>query len=419
LLSLAVAAVSCGHPATHARDAAGDVAIDATRPLPVLRATSEVCKLLSNLNTSDPTANDVQFRSNVLGADLGIPVATTDQLFLFFGDTIGFAGIWPVGQSHPDSIGYAAATAIDLPAQLCSQLGIVSLPASQSIGPTVDARVQADFAGAAMVAPPGGSLADYIHNPAGGGGTTFPNLPGDFEVPSGAFAYGGAIYIFYTTVVSPTDKTMIGSYLARWDAPATRGVPSYQILYTIDERADAAGALGGNFINIAAVAEGDYVYLFGTGEYRASPVSLARKRLDSLATAGSFDLTATPIIATPGYGETSVRYFAAIDRWMFLAEEQVAGANRIVARFADHAEGPWSDAIVVHDMADAAFRASYCCAVDNDCQGIAFMNCDRTGFYGTYLLPDVALTSDGSFTVTYTMSSFDSYDVALFQATFR
>jgi len=172
-------------------------------------------------------------------------------------------------------------------------------------------------------------------------------------------------------------------------------------------------------INIAAVADGDYVYLFGTGEYRASPVSLARKRLDALATAGGFDLAAAPIIATPGYGETSVRYFAAIDRWMFLAEEQYAGANRIVARFADHAEGPWSDAIVVHDMADPAFRASYCCAVDNDCTGVAFMNCDKTGFYGTYLLPDLAVAADGSFTVTYTMSSFDPYDVALFQATFR
>src|SRR5206468_1114377 len=126
----------------------------------------------------------------------------------------------------------------------------------------------------------------------------------------------------------------------------------YDIQYAIDERLDTAGALGGDFINIAAVAAGDYVYLFGTGAYRASAVHLARKRLDALATPGGFDVAPTAIIAAAGYGETSVRYYAAIDRWMFLAEEQLAGANRIVARFADHAEGPWSDAIVVHDMAD-------------------------------------------------------------------
>jgi len=47
------------------------------------------------------------------------------------------------------------------------------------------------------------------------------------------------------------------------------------------------------------------------------------------------------------------------------------------------------------------------------------MHCDRTGFYGTYLFPDVALHGDGSFTVTYTMSSFDPYNVALFTATFH
>jgi hypothetical protein len=45
------------------------------------------------------------------------------------------------------------------------------------------------------------------------------------------------------------------------------------------------------------------------------------------------------------------------------------------------------------------------------------MNCDRTGFYGSYLLPELELDPDG-FTLTYTLSSFDPYDVALFRAHF-
>lgn len=432
---LALLAPACHHgsPAGPSDAALVDTMPDAPRLLPVLQATTELCKLLSNANTSDPTPNDVQFRSNVLGADLGISVDDAGKFYLLFGDTIGFAGIWGGGQSHPDSVGYALdpASAIAAnPALLCSDLQILSLPAAQSIGPTVDPRVMADFAGAAMTAPAGQTLAQYIHNPSGTTTMSFPSLPGDFEVPSGAFAYNGAIYVFYTTVASRADPTMKGSYLARWTSPVTSGVPSYQILYGIDERFDGAGPLGGDFINIAAVASGDYVYLFGTGAYRASPVHLARTALATLDTGGAierFDAATrtwtssagAPIIATAGHGETSVRYYAAIDRWMFLAEQLTADGNRIVARFADRAEGPWSDAIVVSDMADAAFRTRYCCAVDNACQGVQFLNCDQTGFYGSYLLPDVAVAADGSFTVTFTLSSFSPYNVALFQATFR
>lgn len=66
-------------------------------------------------------------------------------------------------------------------------------------------------------------------------------------------------------------------------------------------------------------------------------------------------------------------------------------------------------------------RTRACCAAgcgSNNCQGEQFFHCDRTGFYGSYLLPDVVLQPDGSFTATYTLSSFDPYNVALFTATF-
>jgi hypothetical protein len=37
---------------------------------------------------------------------------------------------------------------------------------------------------------------------------------------------------------------------------------------------------------------------------------------------------------------------------------------------------------------------------------------------GAYLLPGVQAHADGSFTVVYTLSSFDPYNVALFTTTF-
>src|SRR3569833_89366 len=82
---------------------------------------------------------------------------------------------------------------------------------------------------------------------------------------------------------------MKASYLARWTTPSATAIPAYQILYSIDERFDGAGALGGDFINISAEVAGDYVYLFGTGVYRASPIPLARKRLATLDTPGGFE----------------------------------------------------------------------------------------------------------------------------------
>lgn len=417
--ALLLVLAACGGSSTTPGDAARDSSPDAPRALPSLVGSEQLCKLLSDLNTADPTPNDVQHRANILGADLGIPVEHAGTLYIFFGDTIGYAGIWGPTDSHPDSVGFgldsASAIALD-PSLLCRGLRVLTLSPGESRGPMVDPTVQADFAAGAMAAPSGHQLGEYIRNPSGSNAMRFPFLPGDFEVPSGAFSHGDSIYVFYTTVESTTDITMKASYLARWSNPSPAGRPGYQVLYGVDERFDAAGALGGDFINIAAVAHAGAVYLFGTGDYRRSPVHLAKKSLDALDAPG-FEKVADPIIATTGYGETSVRYFASIDRWMFLAEELTPTTNHIVARFADRPEGPWSDAIVVNDMADPAFRAAYCCTPDNNCTGQQFFNCDRTGFYGAYLLPEVT-RADGKFTVTYTMSSFDPYNVALFTATF-
>ena len=398
--------------------AAADVAIDAPRFEPALVGSHQICKLLSNKNTSDPTANDVQHKSNVLGADLGISAVSNDKLYIFFGDTIGYRGIWPGNESHPDSVGYsidsAAAVAAD-PSLLCSRLGIVSLPPGQSVGPGVDSSVQADFAGAAMIAPSGGSLATYIRDPAGPfGANAFPQLPGDFEVPSGAFSVGDAIYVFYTTVVSYSDRNMKASYLAKWSQPTTSGPFAYQILYAVDERFDSSGPLGGNFVNIAADVADGYVYLFGTGEYRVSPIHLARKPVAMIDQPGGFE-DLGEIISTPGYGEISVRYFPSIGHWMLLATDSTT--NYIVAYFAASPQGPWSAPFVVHDQVGSAFLGKYCCTVDDNCTGEQFLNCDQTGPYGTYLLPKLQETAT-DVTVSYTMSSFSPYNVALFQTTF-
>ena len=85
--------------------------------------------------------------------------------------------------------------------------------------------------------------------------------------------------------------------------------------------------------------------------------------------------------------------------WNFTGERRPllrrspAISNRIVAYVADAPEGPWGEPYVVHDMGNAAFRDNYCCAVEDNCLGEQMFNCARTGFYGTYLLPEVIETS--------------------------
>jgi hypothetical protein len=340
-------------------------------------------------------------------------------MFIMFGDTIGFRGIWPVGESHPDSIGYGLDSATAIAAQpnlLCSRMRMINLPPAQAIGPSVDASIVTDFAGVAMIAPENRALSEFIRNPSGAQGSTFPHLPGDFEVPSGAFTVGSSIYVFYTTVVGPTNIDMKGSYLAKWQTPTTAGPFAYQILHQVDQRFDANGALHGRFINIAADVMDDHVYLFGTGAYRKSAIHVAKKPLAALDSDGGYQELGE-IVATPGYGEVSVRYFPSLGQWMLLAEEITPQSNRIVAYFAARPEGPWSAPIIVHDMADPLFRGAYCCSSEDNCNGAQMFNCNRTGIYGTYLFPAVSETAT-TFTVTYTMSSFSPYNVALFRTTF-
>jgi hypothetical protein len=251
----------------------------------------------------------------------------------------------------------------------------------------------------------------------------------------------GSIYVFYTTArdngATPQSTDMMASYVVEWGPstpghPVPGGEPGYQILYQVDERFDSASPLHGHFVNIAGVPSpaGDYLYLFGTGLYRQSPIYLARKQLADLATPGGFDeydaakgmWVAAGTVAAPGslvndqgYGELSVRYFPEITRWVMLAAG-LGGAGTEI-RFANQPEGPWSAPIVLTPQPQ--YNAQYCCVPDNNCPGQQFMNCDKTGPYAPYLFPFAQTNPDGSFTLVHTMSSFDPYGTALFTATFQ
>src|SRR5439155_21857902 len=163
---------------------------------------------------------------NIRGTDLGIPLVTGTDLHVFFGDTMGYEGIWKPGED-PDSVARISASAVaNDSTTLCRNLDFYSVP-----GASVAAGIESDFAAAWMTPPDGESLGSYISQSPPG----FANIPGTFEVPSGALSHGGAAYIFYAgrvTFAGGAHATQ--SYLARWDSPGATTGPAYRILHEID-----------------------------------------------------------------------------------------------------------------------------------------------------------------------------------------
>lgn len=397
-----------------------------------------VCKLINGASLEDPSGNHTQTRFNLTGTDLGVPLVTGASFHLFFGDTMGYRVIWRPGED-PDSVAHVplASMSADV-ATLCDALDFYVTADDPSVAHSTDPTILRDFAGSYMTAPAGGALADFIaQHPPG-----FPNIPGTFEVPTGAIAVGGKAYVFYAGLVEKTPATRATlSYLARWDAPGA-SAPGYQILYPIDRL--AAGALGGHFIQIAPVESAGMLYAFGTGDFRRSGIRLARKPIAQIDAAGGeelFDPTTrtwtaaasmsqsardaiAPLVeGDDGVGELSVQWIEGAGVFLLMYQRELHGAsgaitdNRVIVRVARAPEGPWSDAVTIVDMADPAFRAAHCC--DATCGPSQILHCDRAGLYGAYALPfaqvvpkeDLLPTIDLPFLV----STWDPYDVVLFR----
>ena len=272
---------------------------------------------------------------------------------------------------------------------------------------------------------------------------------------------GGTMYLFYAgspglQVQSDGSKGLpvpSESYLADWKNPSPVGtVPnvsptSYDILARVDYSTDndtttcypgicppgppssnwpATPPLGGHFVWVDTVLAGDaddgtpYVYMFGTGKYRASHVYLARIPVTALDRVGrcatapcylgqtrGFQIWTTstpngtahwspsdsapsaedianatylsfPDDASAEYGQISVRFFRNVGAgglWL-MTSAPTGGYNsppfispydqRVIARWAPSPLGPWSDALTVFDMRSTSATGSknqglYCC----------------------------------------------------------
>ena len=115
------------------------------------------------------------------------------------------------------------------------------------------------------------------------------------------------------------------------------------------------------------------------------------------------------IVALGKTGARELNYVSDVDV-LYLAEPALDAAGEPVCEA--------GEAVTVATMTDPAFEEKYCCD-DQECLGEQLIHCDQGGFFGTYMLPDVMVHPDASFTITFTMSTWEPYHVALMSATFR
>jgi Domain of unknown function (DUF4185) len=427
-------------------------------------------KVCSVSNENAGVAANALSSYGMTAGDLGITVYDGTRTWVFFGDTMTTpAGEW---NSAADATGYFAGTnAASQTEGLCGGMSLVSIAdlgvfAPDPVVPPAVCHfsvLPGPSAASANVVSPCRyeSVGDFVFQPTSdppasvGPLPTASAIPGQDEVPTGAFAYAGEIYAFYqgapwwSTVVPGDLPVGSVSYLTAWTPSQTisqplSGATSRQIFSSVDfnlsnpsspEPDKPAGTppvppgwpsappLGGHFIQVAPVvdAANGTLYLFGTGEYRLSHIYLASIPLpagpleDTLPSvlanttglqtwAGPTEgWSSSPTAAAPlafdddavaDAGELSVQYFAAQGVWMMMYAPSVVSESHFAGDvIARYATAPTGP------WSDAAVLSS------------------GAGLYAPYMLP--YLTPDPetgiqsllyhSFTGYYVASTFNPY----------
>lgn len=232
----------------------------------------------------------------------------------------------------------------------------------------------------------------------------------------------------------------------------------------------AAGPLDGNFVWVSPVIGDDgYLYLFGTGTFRASFLYLARLPLSYHgedfpqfvppyfnntpglefynSKTGKWALNdpanATPLIfdddQTADFGQISVRYFGSIGVWVLMYSHATGGGHgaEVVVRWSPSPTGKWSDMMIALDLTDStpaglANQVLYgCVASDTSCklaaptlQQAPFTDISASDVYAPDMLPYLTnvspifaangVPSGLNFTIPYLLSTFIPYNSVLF-----
>lgn len=340
-------------------------------------STKRVCQLTGDFDRAAgiPTLSQTGKRFGVVGTDLGSSFEHKGRLCFLFGDTWGRPG-------DRDALAWTESTE---PAKI------------------------------------------MLHFHQANGGKWLPlTVPGirqgGFEIPSGGISVGGVIYVVCTTDHSEK-KAMGRSVVAR----SLNDGRTFTMLYELSHS---------KFINVSFWLGDDWLYIYGSGEYRNSNAFLARvkpadvgdrSKLEYFGGAGpkqkprwsASEADAVPLFQHPQIGEFSVSYLEPVNRYVMLYN--ATRPRGITMRSAPTPWGPWSEGTVVFDPwrdngyghfmhISAKFRAK------RDALSDPNRDDQWGGEYGPYLMSRFTSGADGHCRVYYTMSTWNPYQVVVMRS---
>ncbi|MCJ7654877.1 MAG: DUF4185 domain-containing protein [Dehalococcoidia bacterium] len=347
-----------------------------------------------------PTLNLTWSRYKLLGTDLGVPFRHKGKTYLLFGDTVGLRG--------GDAIAYTTDTT-----------------------------------------PEDGIELTFIHDDVAYKPVKIPGISQEgFEVPMEGISVGGRMYIYHTTdsigvvemfkeeaepgmgrsiVAVSDDDGQTFTYLYDFSSKHFINVSVVEV-----DRADLSAAF--------APGSGKVLVIFGSGPYRRSDVYLAVQSSDQIGSRSSvryfagLDNSGRPILSPneddaealfsqPVVGELSVTYNRFINKWIMLYNSFMPTSRGINIRTADKPWGPWSEPqIIFHPWDDNGYCHFMHAGFPHEkCDEVSDPNQEKKwgGEYGPYQFEDLAVGSDTSTTIYFTMSTWNPYTVVLMKATLQ
>ena len=346
----------------------------------VPHSTRRVCQLTGDFDRADgvPTLSRTDKRFGVVGTDLGSSFEHKGKLFFLFGDTTG----------RPGARDVLAWTESKDPAKILL----------------------------------------HFHRAKDGKWLplTVPGISqGAFEVPSGGVSVAGTMYVVCTT--DHTEKKVMGRSVLASSHDDGR---TFKLLHELSRA---------KFINVSFRPAGDWLYIYGSGEYRKSNVFLARAKpahlkersgLEYFAGTGPEgqprwspkEAEAIPLFHQPQVGEFSVSYLEPVKRHVMLYN--AAKPRGVTMRSAESPWGPWSEGTVIfepgrddgygHFMhAPSKFKKNADALSDPNREG------EWGGEYGPYILSRFTSEADGTCRIYYTMSTWNPYQVMVMRSDLR
>jgi hypothetical protein len=251
---------------------------------------------------------------------------------------------------------------------------------------------------------------------------TVPGIKqGAFEVPSGGISLAGVMYVVCTT--DHTEKKTMGRSVLASSHDDGR---NFRLLYEFSRT---------KFINVAFWHTDDWLYIYGSGEYRKSNVFLARIKPEQFQDRSKLEYftgTATgesrwsakeadaaALFQQPQVGEFSVSYLKPVKRYVLLYNAEKP--RGITMRLAEQPWGPWSAGTVIFDPGrDNGYGHFMHISSKEKKNADALSDPTREaewgGEYGPYIMTRYTAEIEGHCRIYYTMSTWNPYQVMVMRS---